>query len=54
MPAATVSAEAFELFRAISGRRSADQIRAMAWDGDPEPYVSTVSPYPLPDRALIE
>jgi uncharacterized protein (TIGR03083 family) len=54
MAQATVTAEGFELFRAISGRRSAGQIRAMAWDGDPEPYVPIVSPYPLPDRALIE
>ena len=51
---ATVTADRFELFRAISGRRSAEQIRAMDWDGDPERYVEVMSPYPLPDRALIE
>ena len=51
---ATVTADRFDLFRAISGRRSADQIRAMAWDGDPDPFIDFVSPYRLPDRALIE
>jgi uncharacterized protein (TIGR03083 family) len=30
----TLSATAFEWFRASSGRRSANQIRAMAWHGD--------------------
>ena len=51
---ATVTADHFELFRAISGRRSAEQIRAMAWDGDPDRYVDVLSPYPLPARPLIE
>ncbi|MGI8707100.1 MAG: hypothetical protein ACR2LG_02690 [Actinomycetota bacterium] len=29
----------FELFRALHGRRTVDQVRAMEWDGDPEPWM---------------
>jgi uncharacterized protein (TIGR03083 family) len=29
----------FEVFRALTGRRSASQIRALGWSVDPEPYV---------------
>jgi uncharacterized protein (TIGR03083 family) len=47
-PAATVTAPRRELFRAISGRRSAARIRAYAWDGDPAPYLPVIAPYPLP------
>ena len=47
-PAATVTARRRELFRAISGRRSAARIRAYAWDGDPAPYLPVIAPYPLP------
>jgi uncharacterized protein (TIGR03083 family) len=47
-PAATVTASRRELFRAVSGRRSAARIRGYAWDGDPAPYLPVVAPYPLP------
>ena len=50
----TVTADRFELFRVISRRRSAEQIRAMVWDGDPDRYMEVISPYPLPGRVLIE
>jgi hypothetical protein len=33
-PVATLSASTFELVMALSGRRSADQIRELDWDGD--------------------
>ncbi|MDQ1396394.1 MAG: hypothetical protein QOG64_1653, partial [Acidimicrobiaceae bacterium] len=39
-PAATVRTEPFELFRALFGRRSAAQVRAWKWDGDPTPYLA--------------
>jgi uncharacterized protein (TIGR03083 family) len=32
---AAVRAQRFELFRALSGRRSHDQVRAWAWEGEP-------------------
>lgn len=38
-PEATVEAPAFELFRALTGRRSADQVRRYSWTGDPDPYL---------------
>ena len=47
-PAATVTAERHALFRAISGRRSAREIRSYDWRGDPEPYLKALAPYPLP------
>jgi uncharacterized protein (TIGR03083 family) len=34
-----VEAPSFEVFRALTGRRSAAQIRGMGWTVDPEPYV---------------
>jgi uncharacterized protein (TIGR03083 family) len=53
-PAAAVAADPFELFRALSGRRSLDQVRALAWVGDPEPYLDLFAPYPMPASPLIE
>lgn len=51
---ATVSASRFELFRALSGRRSPEQIRAYDWDGDPEPYIPFFYPYGAREEALVE
>jgi uncharacterized protein (TIGR03083 family) len=53
-PAAELTADPFELFRTLSGRRSLDQVRALAWDGDPEPYLDLLAPYPMPPSSLIE
>jgi uncharacterized protein (TIGR03083 family) len=47
-PAGSVTADTYELFRMVSGRRTADQIRAYGWTTDPSPYLEIVSPYPLP------
>jgi uncharacterized protein (TIGR03083 family) len=47
-------ASQFELFRALTGRRSADQVRAYAWSGDAEPYVAIFSAYDTPTEAVIE
>lgn len=38
-PEGSVEASAFEWFRAFTGRRSLDQIRAYKWSVDPEPYL---------------
>jgi uncharacterized protein (TIGR03083 family) len=35
----TLRGEPFELMRAVSGRRSLDQIRRLDWSGDPEPWL---------------
>jgi len=53
-PAATVKADRFELFRALSGRRSPYQVRAYQWDADPEPYLPFFYPYGLREDALVE
>lgn len=38
-PSATLVARPFDFMRAVTGRRSHAQIRALAWRGDPEPYL---------------
>jgi uncharacterized protein (TIGR03083 family) len=38
-PVAAVRASEFELFRALSGRRSRGQVAGYEWDGDPTPYL---------------
>ena len=53
-PKTTVRASRFELFRAMSGRRNPDQIRAYDWDGDPEPFISYFYPYGVRSDALVE
>lgn len=53
-PTATVRANRFELFRAMSGRRSPEQIAAYNWTGDPEPYIPYFYPYGIRTDALVE
>ncbi|HEX7309013.1 maleylpyruvate isomerase family mycothiol-dependent enzyme [Lentzea sp.] len=42
-PAGAVRTSSFELLRAIGGRRSVDQIRALDWDGDPDVWLSSLA-----------
>ncbi|MDP9067424.1 MAG: maleylpyruvate isomerase family mycothiol-dependent enzyme [Actinomycetota bacterium] len=53
-PAASVKATPFELFRAMSGRRSPEQIAAYEWQGDPAPYIPYFYPYGIRQDALVE
>jgi uncharacterized protein (TIGR03083 family) len=54
-PIATVCAERFELFRAMTGRRTYDQIRAYEWDGEPHPDAVVVKPvFTARTVALVE
>lgn len=54
-PVATVRVPSrWELFRAMSGRRNPDQIRAYDWDGDPEPFVEYFYIYGVRADALEE
>ena len=53
-PVATVRASRFEFFRALSGRRSMDQLRAYEWEGDPEPFLPYFYPYGIREDALAE
>lgn len=54
IPATGVTAPPFELFRALSGRRSLQQIRDFSWDGDADPYLEVFSPYEAPAEAIVE
>jgi hypothetical protein len=53
-PQATVRAPRFELLRALTGRRSPDQIRTFEWHGDPEPFIPYFYPYGVRNDALME
>jgi uncharacterized protein (TIGR03083 family) len=53
-PAATARVDRFELFRALSGRRSPDQILAWDWTGNPDPYLSLFYLYGPRLEALVE
>jgi uncharacterized protein (TIGR03083 family) len=44
-PAATVTADRYELVRMLAGRRSRAQIADMDWNGDPEPYLAIIPAY---------
>ena len=52
----TLRADRFELGRALTGRRSADQVRAFDWSADPEPYLAafTFGPFTQRADALVE
>jgi uncharacterized protein (TIGR03083 family) len=53
-PVASARVDRFELFRALSGRRSPDQIRAWDWTGEPEPYLSLFYLYGPRPEPLVE
>ena len=55
-PVATVSAGAFELFRAFTGRRSAAQVRRYDWSVDPEPFlpIFSLGPFSIRESDLDE
>jgi uncharacterized protein (TIGR03083 family) len=44
-PGATLTADRYELYRALAGRRSREQILNLKWDSDPEPYVDLIPAY---------
>jgi uncharacterized protein (TIGR03083 family) len=44
----------FDVLRALSGRRSAGQIRSFAWTGDVDRVVPLLSRYPLPLRDILD
>jgi hypothetical protein len=45
--AVAVFTPAYELFRALAGRRTQDQVRLWDWDDDPSPYLAAGLPYPF-------
>ena len=50
----SVEAEPFELLRALTGRRTHDQIRSFSWSVDPGPYLPVFSMYGLPGSDIEE
>lgn len=53
-PGVSARVERFELFRALSGRRSPDQIRAWDWTGDPDPYLELFYLYGPRTEPIVE
>lgn len=53
-PGVTVEAPAWELFRVAFGRRSAAQVRALTWHGDPEAYLPHLFVFGPADADLVE
>jgi hypothetical protein len=51
---ATLAATRYELFRALGGRRSQHQLRAMTWTGDVDAIARMLTSYPPPIHDLIE
>lgn len=43
----TLSVPAYELFRALAGRRHADQVSQWDWSADPQQYIDAGLPYPF-------
>ncbi len=50
----TLRTSRFEALRAMGGRRSAAQVAAYDWDGDPTPYVALMSSYGSRTEPLVE
>lgn len=53
-PSVTVQGELFELFRALGGRRTEQEIAALAWSAGPAPYIGIFSTYGTPAVSLHE
>jgi uncharacterized protein (TIGR03083 family) len=45
--AIVAEAPSYEVFRALAGRRSVDQVRSWSWSDDPSPYIAAGLPYPF-------
>ena len=55
-PVASLEGTPFELFRAMTGRRSAAQVRALGWEGDVELFVPAFEfgPFTFPAADVVE
>ena len=53
-PVISVAATWFEISRALSGRRSTDQIKAYGWDRDADAYVALFGAHGNRQEALVE
>ncbi|MDQ3879364.1 MAG: maleylpyruvate isomerase family mycothiol-dependent enzyme [Actinomycetota bacterium] len=53
-PAVTVRGSKIELLRALTGRRTEQEIKELEWSGDPSPYMTLISNYGMPSQPLPE
>jgi len=53
-PGVTLDTTDFELIRTVFGRRSRAQLEAMAWGGDPKPYLEHLMIFPPSELDVIE
>ncbi len=55
-PETSVSADRFELLRAMTGRRSPAQLRRLTWSGDPQPHLAAFSwgPFTVAAADIVE
>lgn len=53
-PETILSGDAFELLRALTGRRTIDEIAALEWTGDTSAYLAIFSTYPPTGTSLSE
>jgi uncharacterized protein (TIGR03083 family) len=53
-PSVELEADRFELLRALTGRRTVQEINSLAWTGNPKPYIELVSSYPVARHSLRE
>jgi len=53
-PAVELEGDAFELLRALTGRRTAEEVASLRWTGDAGPYLELVSTYAPANLSLEE
>ena len=53
-PAVELRGDRFELLRALTGRRTVQEITSLAWTGDVKPYIELVPNYPVTRNSLSE
>ena len=53
-PAVTLKVDPYEAARMLMGRRTYDEIRALDWEGSPEPYLTYLHRFTVPEQSLDE
>lgn len=53
-PAVTLKVDPYEAARMLMGRRTYDEMRALEWKGDPEPYLTYLHRFTVPEQSLGE
>ncbi|MEE9184700.1 MAG: hypothetical protein V3U39_09530, partial [Acidimicrobiia bacterium] len=52
--AVTLDVDPYEAARMLMGRRTYDEMRAFDWQGDPEPYLTYLHRFTVPEQSLGE